>query len=185
MLKFKTLFDLLEAFPNEQGIINLLEQNRWNGKVVSPYDPASKAYKCANNQCRCQKKWQVLADGTRILSSRGTQDALKMVAGDSQQKRGPRLKEYLSQKSLQPFKAEARKNMDLSPRQAIIAAQGEILVRSFAKIGLIALVDEATGYQYEREKAELQAILKTYIAEEILEWQKTFQLDFYKEIFRL
>jgi len=57
----------------------------------------------------------------------------------------------------------------LSPRQKIIADQCEILVRSFAKVGIIALVDEATGYQYEREKAELQVILKTYISEEILE----------------
>lgn len=59
------------------------------------------------------------------------------------------------------------------------------MVRSFAKVGIIALIDEATGYQYERERFELQAILKTYISEEILEWQKTFQLSFYKEIFRL
>jgi hypothetical protein len=70
-------------------------------------------------------------------------------------------------------------------RQAIIADQCEILIRSFAKIGIIALVDEATGYQYEREKKELQAILKAFISEEILSWQKTFHDNFYKEIFRL
>lgn len=80
---------------------------------------------------------------------------------------------------------EARKHIHLSPRQNIIATQCEILVRAFAKIGIIALVDEATGYQYEREKNELQIILKAFISDEILKWQETFQLSFYKEIFRL
>jgi hypothetical protein len=82
---------------------------------------------------------------------------------------------------------EIRKNpkINLTKRQEIIADQCEILVRSFAKVGIIALVDEATGYQYDREKLELQAILKLFISEEILEWQRTFQLSFYKEIFRL
>lgn len=39
---------------------------------------------------------------------------------------------------------EARKHIALSPRQSVIATQCEILIRSFAKIGIIALVDEAT-----------------------------------------
>jgi P63C domain-containing protein len=79
---------------------------------------------------------------------------------------------------------EARNYIELSPRQAIIAEQCEILVRSFAKVGIIALIDEATGYQKVREET-LQAILKLYISEEVLEWQKTFHKDFYEQIFRL
>lgn len=80
---------------------------------------------------------------------------------------------------------QARKEIKLSPRQKIIADQCEILVRSFAKVGLIALIDEATGYQYDREKKELQLILKVMISDEILKWQEAFHLSFYKEIFRL
>ncbi len=80
---------------------------------------------------------------------------------------------------------EARKHINLSPRQKIIAEQCEILVRSFAKIGIISLIDEATGYQYEREKHELQAILQLFISKEILDWKRIFELSFYKEIFRL
>ena len=41
---------------------------------------------------------------------------------------------------------DARAHIKLSPRQKIIATQCEILVRAFAKVGIIALVDEATGY---------------------------------------
>lgn len=80
---------------------------------------------------------------------------------------------------------EARKNIKLSSRQEIIANQCEILMRGFAKVGITALVDEATGYQYDREKDELQQILKAYIAEDLLPWQKTFPDIFYKELFRL
>lgn len=80
---------------------------------------------------------------------------------------------------------QARKEIKLSPRQQIIADQCEILVRSFAKVGLIALIDEATGYQYDREKKELQTILKALVSDEILDYQQQFQLSFYKEIFRL
>lgn len=80
---------------------------------------------------------------------------------------------------------EARKHIQLSPRQAIIAEQCEILVRAFAKVGIIALVDEATGYQYDRERFELQKILNAYISDEILKWQLTFTDDFYKEVYRL
>lgn len=80
---------------------------------------------------------------------------------------------------------EARKNIKLSSRQEIIANQCEILVRSFAKVGITALVDEATGYQYDRERYELQKVLQAYIAEETLKWQLTFTDEFYKEVFRL
>lgn len=80
---------------------------------------------------------------------------------------------------------EARKHISLSARQAIIADQAEILIRSFAKIGIIALVDEATGYEYNKEKYALQKILSAYIAKETLEWQLTFDMNFYKQVFRL
>jgi hypothetical protein len=81
---------------------------------------------------------------------------------------------------------EARKKINnLAPRQKIVADQCEILMRGFARVGIIALIDEATGYQYDRERFELQKILNAYVSEEILKWQLTFTDDFYKEIFRL
>jgi len=65
------------------------------------------------------------------------------------------------------------------------AIKAEILVRSLAKVGITALVDEATGYQYDREKDALQVILKAFVTEELLKWQKMFPDTFYYEIFRL
>lgn len=81
---------------------------------------------------------------------------------------------------------EARRaGVKLTERQEIVTNQCEVLIRSFAKVGIIALVDEATGYQNEREKDELQKILRAYVSQELLPWQKRFPDIFYKELFRL
>ncbi|MCG1037067.1 P63C domain-containing protein [Polaribacter sargassicola] len=80
---------------------------------------------------------------------------------------------------------QARASGDLLKSQYETALKCEILVRSLAKIGITALVDEATGYQYDREKEELQKILKGYISEELLPWQQRFPHEYYKQIFRL
>lgn len=80
---------------------------------------------------------------------------------------------------------QARASDSLLKSQFETAIKAEILVRSLAKVGITALVDEATGYQYEREKEELQLILKQYISEELLPWQQRFPHEFYKQIFRL
>ena len=78
-----------------------------------------------------------------------------------------------------------RSGVKMTERQQIVANQCEILLSSFAKIGIIALIDEATGYQNEREHFELQKILSAYISEEILKWQLTFTDDFYRYVYRL
>ena len=80
---------------------------------------------------------------------------------------------------------KARDKEILTANQHDTAKKAEMLIRSLARVGITALVDEATGYQYERERDELQKILKAYISEELLKWEKRFPDDFYKEIFRL
>ena len=71
--RFKSLMDLQKAFPTEQDCINYLEGMRWQGKVVSPFDPTSKVYKCKDNKYRCKNtgkyfdvKTKTIFQGTRI-----------------------------------------------------------------------------------------------------------------------
>ncbi|WP_071887817.1 P63C domain-containing protein [Rufibacter sp. DG15C] len=166
----------------------------------------------------------VLEDGTRVLSGRGLQEALKVrdKPEEGEKRGGYILPTFLASKGLKPFIdnklevaklepiictrgsqkvhgyeatvladicdaiLEARKQgVKLTERQQVVADQCEILVRALAKVGIIALVDEATGYQHEREKDALQKILKAYISEELLKWQKTFPDKYYTEIYRL
>ena len=65
------------------------------------------------------------------------------------------------------------------------AKRAYILIRGLAHVGIISLVDEATGYQDDRNRQELQKILKLYISEELLPWSKRFPDEFYKQMFRL
>lgn len=69
--------------------------------------------------------------------------------------------------------------------QERMVLQANILIRSLAKVGITALIDEATGYQYERESNALQEILKAYIAEDFLRWQARFPRKYYQELYRL
>lgn len=62
-------------------------------------------------------------------------------------------------------------------RQREIAIQASILLSACAKVGLIALIDEATGYQSEREGDALQLKLRAFIAEELRGWEKTFLMN--------
>jgi hypothetical protein len=73
----------------------------------------------------------------------------------------------------------------LPPQQKKLAFQAKILSRAFSTVGIIALVDEATGYQEIRDRLALQEILEKYISLELRKWVKTFPDDFYKELFRL
>lgn len=72
-----------------------------------------------------------------------------------------------------------------TPRMSIIADQCEVLVRAFARVGITALVDEATGYQNAREKNALAKIFEKFVAKELQPWIKTFPDEYYKQLFRL
>jgi hypothetical protein len=73
----------------------------------------------------------------------------------------------------------------LKKQQIPLAMIAESLVRSFSKIGIIALIDEATGYQYDRERDDLERLLAIYLSEERLKWAKMFPDEFYKRIYAL
>lgn len=70
---FNSILELMQAFPDEQSCIVHLEDLRWNGYVISPFDSTSKVYKCKNNRYRCAKtgkyfnvKTGTLFDNTKI-----------------------------------------------------------------------------------------------------------------------
>jgi hypothetical protein len=80
---------------------------------------------------------------------------------------------------------KAREVGALPANQQHVAKQAEILVRGLARVGIIALVDEATGYQEMRAKTALVEILEAFIDKELQAWVQTFPDDFYREMFRL
>lgn len=79
----------------------------------------------------------------------------------------------------------ARKDGNLQKQQLHIADQCETLMRGFARVGIIALVDEVTGFQELRAKNSLVRILEAFVAKELQPYVQTFPSDYYREIFRL
>lgn len=73
----------------------------------------------------------------------------------------------------------------LVPAQKHIADQCTILLRGLTNVAIDALVDEATGWQYIRERNELQKLLSAYVSEELLPWAAAFPDEYYEEMFRL
>lgn len=69
--------------------------------------------------------------------------------------------------------------------QTKIAIQANMVLMACAKIGLIALIDEATGYQYDRAEDALQFKLRVYLAEEMRKWERTFPEELWQEFARL
>jgi hypothetical protein len=73
----------------------------------------------------------------------------------------------------------------LTASQIPVVTRADILMRGLAHVGVIALVDEATGYQEVRDRMALQAILDKYLRTEFAAWAKRFPDEFYQQIFRL
>ena len=79
----------------------------------------------------------------------------------------------------------ARKADKLNYQQEHIAEQCEILVRGFARVGIVALVDEATGFQSARSADALAKILEAFVQTELRKWVRTFPTEFYQHLCRL
>jgi hypothetical protein len=80
---------------------------------------------------------------------------------------------------------KARDDGVLIKQQKNLAKRAEIIMRACAKVGIIALIDEATGYQKVREENALRLKLQAFIAEDMQEWARMFPPEFFQELARL
>lgn len=80
---------------------------------------------------------------------------------------------------------EAAQQHLLQKQQRHIGIQAQAVTRALAKTGIIALVDEATGYQEVRPRDELSEILQRFISKELRPWVRRFPFQFYEKIFEL
>ena len=155
----------------------------------------------------------VLEDGRRVLNKRGMARALGLKSGGGNafmktmqgKGLGSSIPAELRQKIDNPlfFKplgldlahgyeadvladvAKAIASSKLTLAQVSLAAQAKILISAFAKVGVVALVDEATGYQQIRDPRALRILVQQYIEEEKREWEKQFPDSFYDELNKL
>lgn len=79
----------------------------------------------------------------------------------------------------------ARRAGALVEKQKPLAEKAEILQSAFAKVGMIALIDEATGFQFNRKYDALRMLLAQYVSEGMQKWLKRFPDKFFEELDRL
>jgi hypothetical protein len=79
----------------------------------------------------------------------------------------------------------ARAKGALQPQQLDKAQRAEELMRALADVAIIALVDEATGYQQHRARDELQKILAAYVSPDLMPYTQRFPQNFYSELYRV
>jgi len=78
-----------------------------------------------------------------------------------------------------------RESGKLTTSQIKIAEMSELMVRSLSKVGIVALVDEATGYQEIRPRDALEAYLNKILTKELATWCKRFPDAYYENIYLL
>ncbi len=70
---------------------------------------------------------------------------------------------------------------------AQIIASADAIIRAVAKVGIIALIDEATGYNKEKNRAkdELQQFLNSFLSAEASRWVKVFDDSFFEDLYKM
>src|SRR5579872_1469137 len=71
---------------------------------------------------------------------------------------------------------------DLLDTQTFLADQAETIIRASAKIGIIALIDEATGFIDDKRREEYRELWQAFIREEAAQWEKA---EFPDELFSI
>lgn len=66
-----------------------------------------------------------------------------------------------------------------------IIAACDHLTRGLARRGIIALVDDATGYQDDKMRQEIDRIIKAYVSPALAPWVQKFPHEFFREAYRL
>lgn len=80
---------------------------------------------------------------------------------------------------------EARKQGKLRSQQEFLGVQAEIIIRASAKVGIIALIDEATGYILDKRREEYRELFREFLREEFRTWKQEFPDEFFEMIYRL
>lgn len=79
----------------------------------------------------------------------------------------------------------AKEKGALNEKQIETANRAYVLMKAFANVGIVALIDEATGYQEIRPKDALQAYLEMIVSKDLAAWSKKFPDEFYENIYKL
>jgi ribosomal protein S25 len=73
----------------------------------------------------------------------------------------------------------------LTSSQIPLSIQADIIMRGLAEVGIVALVDEATGHIQEKRKDEYRELFKEFIRSQVSDYEKEFPKQFTDNFYRL
>jgi hypothetical protein len=80
---------------------------------------------------------------------------------------------------------DAAKNKKLGPGQEGLAIQAEIIMRASAKLGIVALVDDATGFIADKRRQKYKELFKEFIREEVAGYQAEFPDQLFDVMYKI
>lgn len=80
---------------------------------------------------------------------------------------------------------DARAAGVLRQPQLRTAQAAEALLRGFADVGIIALIDQATGYTADQASTEIQRLVSLYVTEAMRPYLPLFRDTFFQQVYRL
>lgn len=80
---------------------------------------------------------------------------------------------------------EAAKTDKLGPNQEDLALQAEIIIRASAKLGIVALVDDATGFIADKRREQYKELFREFIREEVSWYQSEFPDQLFDVIYKI
>lgn len=80
---------------------------------------------------------------------------------------------------------EAREAGVLTESQKPIAQKCEILIRSFARVGIVALIYEQLGFERYKHPDAIRILVESYLSEEIRKWSKEFPDELFFQMDRI
>lgn len=81
--------------------------------------------------------------------------------------------------------AEADGKKALKAAQVPMSVQADIIMRGLAEVGIVALVDEATGHIHEKRQDEYRELFQAFIREQVREYEKEFPKQFTDSLYKL
>jgi len=77
----------------------------------------------------------------------------------------------------------AKEGKAVTPRYEPLIKACDAVVRHLAQVGIVAMVDKATGFQ--EDAALVAQTIELYVAKELRQWVRTFPRSFFQELCRL
>ena len=168
-----------ELFPTQEACITHLEKARWGDTPACPYCGSINTAKLQHRRrCYdCKTSFSVTVGTIFHHTHLPLQKwflAVMLILNARKSLSTLQLSRYLK------INKNTAWRIAMQIRKAMSQAEQRKLLT-----GIIALVDEATGYEKIKTQRALATILEKFIATELQPWTKTFPYDFYELLYKL